>query len=74
MEIRYVGLFRVPFVESAIVKLYVELSRLDETIERLPSATPIFLLDHPVQRLRLPAFAASTPAKIRAALLYAPIQ
>ena len=74
MEIRHLGLVRMPFVADVPIALYVELTALDESLERLPDLAPIFLLDHFVQRLRLPAFAASTPAKIRAALLYSVVQ
>ena len=70
IEIRHVGLAHMPFVARAPVALYVELLALNDTPERLPEHEPIFFLDHPVQRLRLPSFAASTPAKIRAALTY----
>ncbi len=70
IEIRHVGLVRMPFVASAQVALYVDLLGFDAAIERLPEPDFVFFLDHPVQRLRLPSFAASTPAKIRAALAY----
>ena len=70
IEIRHIGLVKMPFVESVPVSLYVELAPLNAGIERLPEPGSVFLLDHPVRRLRLPAFAASTPAKIRAALTY----
>jgi len=70
MEIRHIGLVQIPFVPSAPVALYIELTPQGEALERLPSPDPIFLLDQPIQRYRLPAFAASTPAKIRAALTY----
>ena len=74
IEIRHIGLIKMAFVESIPVALYVELTPLHATIERLPEPDSVFLLDHPVQRLRLPGFAASTPAKIRAALLYPKVQ
>ena len=74
IEVRHIGLVKMPFVESIPVRLYVELTPLDARIERLPEPDSIFLLDRPVQRLRLPGFAASTPAKIRAVLLYLKIQ
>ncbi len=70
MEIRHVGMVEMPFTPSAPVALYVELTSLSEPLERLPEDDPIFFLDRPVSRLRLPSFAASTPAKIRAALAY----
>ncbi len=69
-EIRHVGLVRMTPIASAPVALYIELALLHEKLERLPEQNPMILLDHPVRRLRLPAFAASTPAKIRAALRY----
>ena len=68
MEIRHVGLVRMPYVKDILVALSVELTALDEPLERLPELASVFLLDHSVQHLRLPAFAASTPAKIRATL------
>lgn len=69
-EIRHAGLVTMPFLATAPVALYVELTSPNETIERLPETGPVLLLDHPVQRLRLPGLAASSPAKIRAMLLY----
>jgi serine kinase of HPr protein (carbohydrate metabolism regulator) len=68
IEIRHLGLAHVPFTACAPLALYVELVALSEPLERLPEFDPVFFLDHAVQRLRLPSFAASTPAKIRAAL------
>ena len=70
IEIRHVGLTQMPFTPLAPVALYVELAPPSENLERLPEPDAVFLLDHAVQRLRLPSFAASTPAKIRAALTY----
>lgn len=72
IEVRHIGLLRLPYAESASVALYVELTVLGEQAERLPEGETIFFLDHPVRRLRLPSFAASTPAKIRAALTFGP--
>jgi serine kinase of HPr protein (carbohydrate metabolism regulator) len=69
-EVRHVGLVRMPYVNAASIALYIELTLLHEKLERLPEYEDMFLLDHPVRRLRLPAFAASTPAKICAALGY----
>jgi serine kinase of HPr protein (carbohydrate metabolism regulator) len=68
MEIRHIGLMHMPYTAPAPVALLVELPGLHDNLERLPTPDPIFLLDHPVPRLRLPSFAASTPAKIRAFL------
>jgi len=70
IEIRHGGLMRMPYAAFAPVALFVELTGLDENLERLPEPEAIFLLDRPVRRLRLPSFAASTPAKIRALLTF----
>ncbi len=69
-EVRHVGLMKLPHRASAPVVLYIELVLPAEKLERLPEPDSIFLLDRAVPRLRLPSFAASTPAKIRAALQY----
>lgn len=69
-EARHIGLMRLPYVRDISVALYVELTATDADLERLPEQETIFLLDHAVPRLRLPSFAASTPAKIRAFLSY----
>ncbi len=70
MEVRHVGLLRLPMLAKTSLALYVDLAPLPEKIERLPDEQTIALLDHSLRRLRLPGFAASTPAKIRAVLLY----
>jgi serine kinase of HPr protein (carbohydrate metabolism regulator) len=69
-EIRHLGLVRMPYLSSVRIALYVELALLHEKLPRLPEAEKMFLLDQAIPRLRLPAFAASTPAKIRAALAF----
>jgi serine kinase of HPr protein (carbohydrate metabolism regulator) len=69
-EIRHVGLIRMPCASNARIALYIDLAPTGEKLDRLPEDESISLLDHPVRRLRLPSFAASTPAKIRAALRY----
>jgi serine kinase of HPr protein (carbohydrate metabolism regulator) len=74
IEIRHIGLVKMPFIAHAPVALYIELAAPDEKLERLPDTAPVFFLDRPVQRLRLPAFAASTPAKIHAALTHSIVQ
>jgi len=70
LEIRHVGLVRLPYREAAAVCLYVELAPAQESLERLPEPATIFLLDQTVRKLRLRPHEASTPAKIRAALRY----
>ncbi len=69
-EVRHVGLMKLPFIQQAVVALYIELTASSQELERLPDNDKILLLDHAVPRLRLPSFAASTPAKIRAFLSY----
>ena len=70
MEIRHVGLVEMSFAASAPVALQIELAGLGDSLERLPELEFARFLEHSVPRLRLPAFAASTPAKIRATLKY----
>ena len=70
IEVRHVGLVRVPSLSMVPVAFLIDLTKEDEKLERLPNPNVIFFLDQPVQRLRLPAFAASTPAKIRVMLSY----
>ena len=70
IEVRHVGLLRMPFVASAPVALLIELVPLEDNLERLPDDDVITLEAVSIRRLRLPAFAASTPAKIRAVLKY----
>ena len=68
IEIRHIGLWKTSFVTAVPVALVVDLCGFDVVLERLPEPDFTFLLDHRVQRLRLPSFAGSTPAKIRAFL------
>ena len=70
IEVRHVGLLRLPFCPFAPVALYVELVPDTASLERLPETEQFLLLDQSVRQLRLSSFEASTPAKIRAALLY----
>jgi len=68
IELRHVGLLRLPYRRTAPVALYVELLPPHESLERLPAAIFTSLLDRPVRWLKLHATDASTPAKIRMAL------
>lgn len=70
LEVRHIGILQLPFTIEVPVTLYIDLAGKGEALERLPSPDTLNLLDHPVRRLRLAAFDASTPAKIRAALFY----
>ena len=67
-ELRHIGLVKMPFEPFVRVALYIELLPLAEPIERLPDTDTVLLLGQAVTRFKLPAYAASTPAKIRAAL------
>ena len=70
VEVRHVGLLHMPHRNTVPVTLYVSLVSLTEKLKRLPDLEPFTLLDCAIRQLRLPAYAASTPAKIRAALAY----
>jgi serine kinase of HPr protein (carbohydrate metabolism regulator) len=71
MEVRHIGLLHLPYTLSAIVALYVELTPSAEELERLPEKQFITFAEIKIRHLKLPAFAASTPTKIRAVLKYA---
>lgn len=68
IEVRHVGLLKMPYRGPTSVALYVELADFSEKLDRLPDDKPYMLLDRPIKWLRLHGHAASTPAKIRAAL------
>jgi len=70
MEIRHIGLVKMPFLQEAKVALAIELLQTGEGLDRLPETDHVLLLDHPVQRLRLHSLYPSTPAKIRAVIAY----
>ena len=67
LEVRGVGILRVPFVSRIPLRLVVDLVP-PESVERMPEDEHAELLGRPVRRLALAAFEASTPAKIRLAL------
>lgn len=68
LEIRNVGLMRLPYCAETEVFLYVELVADPNSLERMPH--PIFnsLLDCRVKSLTLAGYAASTPSIIRAVI------
>lgn len=66
LEVRGVGILRVPAAGEAEVGLVVDLVA-PETVERLPDPGHAPLLDTAVPRLALAPFEASTPAKLRLA-------
>lgn len=67
IEIRGVGILACPSVAAAPLRLVVDLVAAGE-VERLPEAQSCLYLEQAVPLLRLAAFEASTPAKIRLAL------
>jgi serine kinase of HPr protein (carbohydrate metabolism regulator) len=67
MEVRGVGILPCPWVASAPLRLVVDLVPAGE-VERLPEAQTCRYLDVALPLLRLAAFEASAPAKIRFAL------
>lgn len=66
LEVRGVGIVRLPALPSCPVGLVVDLVPRD-AVERLPPGEAAVLLDRPLARLALCAFDASTPAKLRLA-------
>lgn len=64
MEVRGMGLYQVPFTPAAPVALLVDLVP-ESAVDRLPEMEAETVLGVPVPRLRLAAFHASTPAKLR---------
>lgn len=71
LEVRGIGLVPVETSAAAPVRLVVDLVGADRT-ERMPPARRVDLMGAALPLLRLAAFHASTPAKIRLALRLAP--
>jgi HPr kinase/phosphorylase len=67
LEVRGVGILRVPSVPSAILRLVVTLVP-SEAIERLPEPRHCLLLDCAIPEIALAPFEASAAAKLRLAL------
>ena len=71
LEVRQIGILRLPYCAAAPVVLHVDLAAPSEKLERLPPDSTITdYLGCAIRTLKLLAFAASTPAKIRVALAY----
>lgn len=66
LEVRGVGVMRVPAMAEAPIALVVELDR--DAVERLPEPSRCTDLGVPLPVLRLAPFHASTPAKLRLAV------
>lgn len=66
LEVRGIGILRVPAVAASVVRLVVELVAREQ-VERLPEPADCVLVGRPVRRLRLAPFEASAAAKIRLA-------
>jgi serine kinase of HPr protein (carbohydrate metabolism regulator) len=67
LEVRGLGIVRTPYAEAVDVALVVELVEPAE-VRRWPDRDTVSVLGVAIPRLRLAAFEASAPAKIRAAL------
>jgi len=67
LEVRGVGVVAVPCVPKAPLGLVVDLVPVGQ-IERMPETTYCDVMGTKVRLLRLPPFAASTPAKLRLAI------
>jgi len=70
LEVRGVGIVRLPHRVRVPLALVVDLVAPDE-VERLPEPSSVELLGVMVPRLALAPFEASTPAKVRLAMLSA---
>lgn len=71
MEVRGLGIIHLSAVSDIPVRVVVEIVPAGE-VERLPKAAETMLLGVALPVLRLAAFEASTPAKIRLAVRLAP--
>jgi HPr kinase/phosphorylase len=67
MEVRGIGILRVPTVAAAPLRLVVDLVP-SSAIERLPDAQSCDYLERRVPLIQLAPFEASAPAKLRLAL------
>lgn len=72
IEVRGIGLLRVPCVASAPLRMVVDLVSSAE-IERMPEPSACTLLGRSVPRLALAPFEASVAAKLRLALRTVPL-
>ncbi len=67
MEVRGVGIVRMPFATKVSLSLVVDLVK-PEVMERLPDRLTVDFMGVAVRRIALDPFQASAPAKIRLAL------
>lgn len=67
LEVRGLGIVRTPHAEAVEVALMVELVEADQ-VRRWPDRETVSIQGVAIPRLRLAAFEASAPAKIRAAV------
>lgn len=68
IEMRQAGILRLDYKEQVPVKLCVDLVTTNDSLERFPKPFYNSFLDCSIRSLRLSAYEASTPAKIRLAL------
>ena len=69
IEVRHVGLLKQPYCTAAPIGLYVELVESDKELERIPTGAGHLLLGRSVRKFVFCGRHASTPSKIRMALL-----
>lgn len=67
LEVRGVGILRVPSVAEAVIGLVIDLAATAEAVDRLPETPWCTLFGRRLPGLRLQPFHASTPAKLRLA-------
>lgn len=69
LEIRHVGIYKVPYITDIPVHLCVD-AATGVRVDRLPPADTVEWLGCKVPRIRLDLLLPSTPAKIRAIMTY----
>lgn len=70
IELRGIGLVRLPYLEKTPVELFVDLAVPAQGLERLPDPSYVSLCGVAIRRLCLEGKTASAPAAIRAILKY----
>lgn len=70
LEVRGVGILKMPAVESVYIKLVVQLVSQDEKLERLPKSEFYEVKEIKIPLIKLHAYEDSTPDKIIARLNY----
>lgn len=70
IEVRHIGLMKFPFRPRVRIALHIMLSPLEDKTERLPEEEWMAIFGQKIRSIKLPAYAASTTAKIRTLLRF----